>query len=110
MWMNASYDEKRPCRPVSRYPSSHPWQLCSESISRTRPSRARFSSTDRISSCQPFPLASYTSWSRLEAVSSGPKTRKSRRSSVARRTSRSSAPRARVGSWSVVPGLMTSTA
>src|SRR5690348_10839437 len=33
---NASYEAKRPWRPVRTYPSSHPWQLCSLRISMTR--------------------------------------------------------------------------
>ena len=41
---NASYEANRPWRPVSRYPSSQPWQLCSLRISITRPSGDTWSS------------------------------------------------------------------
>ena len=36
----ASYVWNSPWRPVSRYPSSQPSSVCSDSISMTRPSRA----------------------------------------------------------------------
>ena len=34
---NASYEGKRPVRPVSVYPCNIPWHVCSERISITRP-------------------------------------------------------------------------
>ena len=46
----------------------------------TRPCRSRCSSTGRVWACQALPLALKTAPSRLEAVSSGPTSRKSRRS------------------------------
>jgi hypothetical protein len=39
-WTNASYEAKKPCLPVRRYPSSIPSSVVSESISTTRPSGA----------------------------------------------------------------------
>lgn len=76
----------------------------------TRPSRARCSSVGRVSACQAFPVASYSASRRLDAVSSGPTTRKSRRSAVAAMTASSRPPSTRVGSWRTVPGLSTCTA
>ncbi len=61
-----------------------------------------------VAASQVRPLASNTASSRLEAVSSGPKSRKLR--GLRRITSRRKAPSTRVGSEVVAPGFGTATA
>ena len=76
----------------------------------TRPSGARWSSPSRRSAIQARSVASKSALSRLEAVSSGPKTRKLASPALARMTSRSQPPSTRVASLLVVPGASTATA
>ena len=70
----------------------------------TRPSGARWSSPARRSAIQARSVASNTAPSRLDAVSSGPKTRKSCSRRCARMTSRRNPPSTRVASLDVVAG------
>ncbi|SPB29959.1 hypothetical protein MAJHIDBO_00250 [Propionibacterium freudenreichii subsp. shermanii] len=65
-----------PWRPVRVYPSSQPWQLCSESTSMTRPVFDSLTSSMSVGSMKVRSLTSKTAPSRLEFVSSGQKSRK----------------------------------
>ena len=65
-----------PWRPVSRYPSSHPWQRCSLSTSMTRPSGPSSSSIETISAIEQRFVASKIEFRRLESDSSGQNMRK----------------------------------
>ncbi len=74
----------------------------------TCPAGARSSSVGSSAACQVRAVASNTEPSRLDAVSSGPMSRKL--SGLAAITSRRNVPRMRVASLNEVPGFGTSTA
>jgi hypothetical protein len=97
-----------PCRPVSVYPSSQPWQLCSDSTSITRPSREMDTSSASTRSANARSEISKTAPSRLLFVSSGQNSRN--RSGLRAYTSRSIRPRARVDSARPAAGWAMSTA
>src|ERR1019366_7016349 len=80
----------------------------SESTSITRPSGARWSSVGSVSASQVRPVTSNSAPRRLEAVSSGPITRKL--SPLRRMTSRRKPPSTRVASLVAAAGSLTATA
>ena len=82
--------------------------MCSDSISTTRPSRARFSSVGSNAASQARSVTESTSPSRFDSVSSGPNTLKV--SGFFSTTSRRNLPSTRVASPSVFAGSGTSTA
>lgn len=77
--MKGSYEFSKPCRPLRTYPSSQPSTVCSDRISMTLPSGAKWppsASSGKYSPIHTFCPASYTLASLLDSVSSGPKRRK----------------------------------
>mmetsp|Transcript_8912 Transcript_8912/g.28010 ORF Transcript_8912/g.28010 Transcript_8912/m.28010 type:complete len:205 (-) Transcript_8912:130-744(-) len=88
VWQKASYVAKRPCRPVSVYPSSQPSQQCSDSTSITRPSALAASSPGRESHVAMRPVTSKTAASLFDVISSGQTTRKLAAASFSLNTSR----------------------
>src|SRR6266581_5097739 len=84
--------------------------MCSLKTSNTRPSRDKFSSVGKTGSIHSFWVISYKASRRLDAVSSGPKTRKFRDSRFSSITSRKKVPNTLVDSAFSVPGFCTGTA
>src|SRR5207245_624159 len=84
--------------------------MCSLKTSNTRPSRDKFSSVAKTGSIHSFWVTSYKASRRLDAVSSGPKTRKFRDSRFSSITSRKKVPNTLVDSAFSVPGFCTGTA
>ena len=82
--------------------------MCSDSTSITRPSGARWSSPGTICPSNARSVTSKTAPSRLDAVSSGPNSRKF--DGLALITSRSQSPSTRVASDIPAPGALTGTA
>ena len=95
---------------MRRYPSSHPWHVCSLRISITRPSGERRSSPGSVAAIQVRSVASKRRSRRFDAVSSGPITRKFLAPAFRFITSRSILPITRVASAVAPPGFGTSTA
>src|SRR5213594_660355 len=79
--------------------------MCSLKTSNTRPSRDKSSSVAKTGSIHSFWVTSYKASRRLDAVSSGPKTRKFRDSRFSSITSRKKVPNTLVDSAFSVPGF-----